>query len=390
MPPDLPTVRAHLPCLADRAHLNTGACGPLPDVAAAALAEWSADVVARGRGSGAWFARVGEQAARTRALAGRVVGAPADQIALTANTTTGVNVVAWGIDWQRGDEIVMPAFEHPGMSVPLAAVARRFGVELRLVDRDGSGRDLAAQVADVIGPRTRLVALSHVSWANGAVLDVTGVARVAHAEGALVLVDGAQSVGTIPVDVAATEADAYAFPAHKWLLGPTGLGALWIAPRAVGRIDLTHSGWESGVGHAIGGGVTPHPGARRHEVSTLPAALLPAWCASLEWLEALGWEWIHARTAAARAAARDALAAIPGVEILDPAGPTGGLVTFTVAGADPVAACMRLEAGGVVVRWLDNPSALRVSAGFFTDDGDIARLVAGVGSVAGRTAASFP
>ena len=80
------------------------------------------------------------------------------------------------------------------------------------------------------GPRTRLVALSHVSWATGAVLDVAGAARAARAVGALVLVDGAQSVGAIPVDVGALDVDAYAFPAHKWLLGPDGLGALWIAP----------------------------------------------------------------------------------------------------------------------------------------------------------------
>ena len=391
MPPDDPAaVRAHLPCLAERAHLNTGGCGPLPDAAVRAAGEWASRALARGRGDGEWFAAVAAEAALTRAAAGRVIGPPPDEIALTSNTTAGVNVVAWGIDWRAGDEIVMPALEHPGMAVPLATIARRFGVRLRLIDHDGMGTGIADAVAAACGPRTRLVALSHVAWSTGVVLDVAGAARAAHAVGALVLLDGAQAAGAIPVDVAATWADAYALPAHKWLLGPTGLGALWIAPGAVDRIDLTHSGYESGSDHAVGGGITPHPGARRHEVSTLPAGSLGAWRASISWLEGLGWAWVHGRVAAAREAARGALAGIPGVRVLTPAAPCAGLVTFTIEGADPEHACAALARDGVLVRWLEHPSALRASTGFFTDEADIARLAEGVASVAARTAASLP
>ncbi len=391
MAPDDPgAVRAHLPCLAARSHLNTGGSGPLPDVAARAVAAWAQRALERGRGDGEWFAAVEAEAARTRAAAGRVIGAPAGEIALTSNTTAGANVVAWGIDWRPGDEIVMPALEHPGLAVPLATVARRHGARLRLVDHDGMGTRLADEVAAACGPRTRLVALSHVSWATGVVLDVAGAARAAHEAGALVLVDGAQAAGAIPVDLAALGADAYALPAHKWLLGPGGLGALWISPDALGRIDLTHAGFESGTGHSPGGGIAPHPGARRHEVSTLPDGLLCAWRASIEWLEELGWEWVHARVAAAREAARAALADVPGVRVLTPPGPCAGLLTFTIAGADPERACAALARDGVLVRWLEHPAALRVSTGFFTDDADIDRLAAALRSAAAGTAASLP
>lgn len=371
-----------LPSLRTATYLNTGGCGPLPVAADRALREWSRASLHRVRGSLEAFEEMMAEAAATRAAAGRVIGAAGDRMALTANTTTGLNVVAWGLDWAPGDEIVAPALEHPGLTVPLAVIARRHGAVIRWIDPEGTGADLPGAVARACGPRTRLVALSHVSWATGAVLDVAGVARAARAAGALVLVDGAQSVGAIPVAVDALGVDAYAFPAHKWLLGPEGLGALWVAPVALGRIDLSVSGYESGSEHGPAGAITPHPSAERYEVSTPPAALLPAWRASIEWLEGFGWEWIHERVAAAREMGRAALEEIPGVRILTPATGAAGLLTFVIDGRDPQEACAALATRGVIIRWLERPAALRASFGFFCDEVDVQRLAEGVSAVA--------
>ncbi len=374
-------MREQLPLLAAEAYLNTGGAGPMPVVAARALERWAQAAPRRARGSLEGFEAVAAQAARAREAAGRVVGAPASRIALTANTTDGVNVVAWGLPWRPGDEIVMAGLEHPGLTVPLATVARRHGVRLRRV---APGGDLEAAVGAVAGPRTRLVALSHVSWATGERLDVEGAARAARAAGALLLVDGAQAAGAMPVDAEALGADAYAFPAHKWLLGPEGLGALWLSRGAIERLEITRGGFESGTAHEEGGGLTLHAGARRHEASTLPAALLGAWIAAIEWLEGLGWEWIRERTLAAAASARAALAAIDGVRLVAPGPPASGLVTFTVEGCGPQEACARIAARGVTLRWLERPAALRASTGFFTDDRDLSRLADAVRAVAAR------
>ncbi|MEZ0285091.1 MAG: aminotransferase class V-fold PLP-dependent enzyme [Thermoleophilia bacterium] len=383
-PPDLRAVRAQLPALAATTYLNSGAIGPLCLPAARALAEWAEAAPRRARGSLEGFGRISAQAAAVRAAAARLVGAGPETVALTANTTHGLNLAAWGIDWRPGDEIVTTALEHPGLPVPLAVVARRTGARLRVIGAERAGGDLERAVAEVAGPRTRLVALSHISWSTGAVLDVPGAARAARAVGALVAVDGAQAVGTIPVDAAALGADAYAFPAHKWLLGPEGLGALWVRPEAMARIDVTVTGLESAAGgaaHGEDGAMEPHPTARRYEASTAPAALLAAWEASMAWLEGLGWGWIHGRVREAQAATREALSAIAGVEVLTPPGPQGGLVTFTVAGRAPAEAAAELGARGVVVRSLPRPAALRASVGFFTDEADVARLAAGVAAV---------
>ena len=250
-----------------------------------------------------------------------------------------------------------------------------------MIDAERSAGDLEEAVGDLAGPRARLVALSHVSWATGAVLDVPGAVRAARAAGALVAGDGAQSVGAIPVDAAALGVDAYAFPAHKWLLGPEGLGALWVRPGAMDRIDVTVAGLESAAGgaaHGEDGAMEPHPSARRYEAYTPPAALLAAWEAGLSWLEGLGWPWIHGRVREAQARAREALAGLAGVEVLTPPGSQAGLVTFTVAGRAPAEAAAELAARGVVVRSLPRPEALRASVGFFTDDADVARLAAAV------------
>lgn len=368
-------VRAQLPSLATAAYLNTGGCGPLPRAAAAALVAWAESALTTVRGSLAAFEAMEADAEALREAAGRVVGAPGERMALTANTTSGLNVALWGIDWRPGDEIVATALEHPGLTVPLDLIARRHGVTVRWVD---PGEGLAEAVERACGPRTRAVALSHVSWSTGAVLDVAGVARAARAAGALTLVDGAQSAGAIPVDAAALGVDAYAFPAHKWLLGPEGMGALWLSEGATGRIERTVSGFEAGRGHGPEGQVDPWPGARRHEVSTWPAALLRAWRASLDWLEGLGWEWIHARTQEERAAGRAALACVPGVRVLTPAGPAAGLVTFVSEGRPAAAACAAIAEAGVVIRWLERPAALRASFGFFSDADDRAALVRAV------------
>lgn len=385
MRPPPTALHADLPSLSAETYLNTGGCGPLTRAAADALVAWAGEAMSHGRGSLAGFGRTEAASVALRDDLGRLVGDPdGARIALTGNTTDGLNRAAWGLDLRPGDQIVTPALEYPGTLVLLANLARRRGATLRLIDPDGTEEDLERAVGEVAGPRTRLVMLSHVSWSTGALLDVAGAVRAARRAGAAVVIDAAQSAGAIPLDAAALGADAVAFPAHKWLLGPEGLGALWVSPEASGTIDLTFTGFETGRDHGADGSLTLHPGARRHEAATLPAALLPAWRASLRWLDRdVGWETVFAGTRAAQAAARAALAAIPGVRVLTPPGPQAGLVSFTVDGAAAEAVARRLAAGGVIVRWMRRPEVLRASLGFFTGEEDVERLAAGVAAVAG-------
>ncbi|MEI7794596.1 MAG: aminotransferase class V-fold PLP-dependent enzyme, partial [Thermoleophilia bacterium] len=162
----------------------------------------------RGRMSAAAVDAGRQRQSAVRSAVGRVLGRPASEIAIAQSSTHAMNAVIWGLDLAPGDELVTTGMEHPGLVVPLAAAARRSGAVLRVVDvGDGSG-DLEEAMRSVCSPRTRLVALSHVSWLTGAVLDIRGAATAAHEVGAVVLVDGAQAAGAIAVDPVALGVDA--------------------------------------------------------------------------------------------------------------------------------------------------------------------------------------
>jgi L-cysteine/cystine lyase len=385
VPVDLAGVRAALPSLARETYLNTGGAGPLPVVAAQAIEEALRRALARGRMGAAAAAEADACEERMRATIARVLGGGPDEVALALNSTDAMNRVIWGIDWRPGDEAVTTSLEHPGLAAPLRVLARRRGVTLHVLELERGDEDLEAAVGSVAGPRTRRVALSHGAYATGARMDVEGAARAARAVGALTLLDGAQGVGALPTDPRALGIDAYAVPAQKWLLGPEGVGALWVAREALALLEPTFAGYDSGTGHRPDGAFVPHQGVRRLEVSTQPALLLPGWLAALGWLDALGWDEVHAGTLRAAAAVRKALEEVPGVTVLTPAGDQAGLVSFTVVGHQPQAASHALAERGVMVRWLAHPPAVRASAGFFTDDEDVRRLAAAVATL---TAAS--
>ena len=381
-PPSLSAVRDALPVLGRLAYLNTGGAGPLPLVAARAVERAAAESLVTGRASLAAYEVVVARHDALRAEVAAALSARPEEIAIAGSSTAALDMALWGIDWREGDEVVTTNLEHPGLAVPLRLIAARRGVTVRMLELRDGDEDLEEAVGRVAGPRTRAVALSHVAWSTGAVLDVEGAARAAAAVGALFVLDGAQGIGAIPVDPRALGADAYAVPGHTWLLGPEGLGALWVRAESLERFGMTYGGYSSGTDHAQDGSFTPHPAARRLETSTLPELLVPGWLASLRWLRELGWDWVHRRAAEGAAAARARLEAIPGVRVVTPASRASTLVAYTVRGVAPEEADARLARAGVVGRWIPHPRALRLSVGFFTDDADLDRMGAAVALIA--------
>src|SRR5579859_945899 len=175
----------------------------------------------RGRGAHAGFAARMEVRARLRQELARLVGAEPGQIALTTSTTEGCQAVAQGLGLGPGDEVVVSDAEHPGLLGTLAATGASLRAAAVLGRPEAEALD---QVLAMVTPRTRLVALSHVLWLSGQVLPIAEIRR---RSGLPLLVDGAQSVGAIPVDV--TVADYYTISGQKWLCGPELTGALYVA-----------------------------------------------------------------------------------------------------------------------------------------------------------------
>jgi L-cysteine/cystine lyase len=396
-PPDadrLAAVRAALPALEAGIYLNTGSVGPLPAETAAAMGQLSTYELTTGRAHPDYFLETLQRMAEARAAVAAVLVADPADIALTHSTTDGMNIGTWALDWKAGDRAVTTSLEHPGGIGALVNLRDRLGVELDFVDvgtADDSDAVLAAFDA-AIDARTRLVAISHVLWASGAVMPIAGIAKIAHARGAILVVDGAQSVGAIPVELAATGADVYAISAQKWLLGPEGMGAVALAPGVRDRLAPAFGGHFSFETVDQYGVAVPWPDARRFESSNFHRPSIVGMARSIGWLSMfVGLDWIYERGMAMARLAADRLAAIDGVEVLTPRERMATLVTFRIDGWTAEAALEELGARVfAVARTVPLVDAVRISVGFFNSEAELDRLLEAVALLAAHTPETLP
>ncbi len=379
-------IRSAMPAVLEHVYLNTGTFGPLPRVVLDAMRSESEREFADGRITPASYARALELKHQARHEVARLLHCRPDQIALTRHTTDGINLAVMGRNWQPGDEIVTTDVEHPGAQGPIFNVARRYGVVVRTARLGTGSGDVVSAVTRLIGPRTRMVVLSHLTWNTGAILPVAEIADAAHRVGALVVVDGAQSAGSLPVDVTALGVDVYAIPGQKWLCGPEGTGAVYISDDALDQLHLTVVGYSSLVLpnglEPIGGYFVPKPTAERFEVGGVHLPAIAGQLAALRWLrEEVGYDWIFQRIAQLGRYAVERLATLEDVTVLTPVERMAGLVSFTVRDLDPQQLVDALARRNVIVRWITHPYCVRLSAGFYNTEDDIDRLVEALAGV---------
>jgi L-cysteine/cystine lyase len=299
-----------------------------------------------------------ELRARARAGIARALAAPPEQVALTSSTSHGIGLVCAGLDWRQGDDVITTTEEHPGLLGPLDELSRRHGVVLRAVP--------AAEVTAAVGPRTRLVAVSHVLWTTGRRLDLH---RVRRESGLPVLVDGAQSAGAIPVEVG--DLDYYTVSAQKWLCAPEPTGALYVRDRDALRVVAPS--YASQVSYEISGAFVPKEGAARFDTGWIGIPTLAGLLCALRTHP----EWRYER--AAENAARCAELLAEHVDVVTPPGHST-LVSFRPAG-DPAELVASLFDRGVIIRELPGRNLLRASCGWWTNEDDLQRLVAGITAV---------
>jgi L-cysteine/cystine lyase len=352
-------VRRGLPVLGRCTYLNTGSFGPLPSATVAAMQAVERSELEEGRSSRGYFQRVLDEREVLRAELAGLLGTHPDRIALTSSTTEGCNIVLRGLGIGPGDEVVTTDSEHPGLFGGLVAS----GATLRMAAiRERPTAEILPTVLAQITSRTRLIALSHVSWLNGAVLPVRELAG----HGVPMLVDGAQGAGAIPVDVEELGADYYTVSAQKWLLGPAGTGALYVAPDQLANCRVTFPSYFSWDLPAY----EFRNGAVRFEGSWTPAASIAGLLASLAFAAEAGDD----RFACARNAAERCRALLleHGADVVtEPEQAT--LVSWRVD--EPEALVGRLAEQSVVVRALPGTGLVRASCGYWTSDEDLGRLL---------------
>ena len=394
-PEKLEAVRSALPALAAGIYLNTGSVGPLPAETAAAMAEiatWERDV---GRGHADAFDDLLGRMGEARAGVAAVLGTDVDAVALTHSTTDAMNAgILAAAGGRRGGRVVTTPHEHLGGLGPLLALRDRGLADLETVDAGDDGDDdrtLAAFDAAITAD-TQLVSISHVAWTTGAVLPVAGIAELAHARGAPLVVDGAQAAGAIPFRMEELGADFYAVPAQKWLLGPEGMGALVVRPSLIERTTPGLGGFFSF--DMAGGGVaaTWWGDARRFEASGYHRPSVVGMARSIGWLSMfVGLDYVFERGPAMARAAAGRLAAIDGVTVLTPIDRMATLVTFRIAGWPAQAALDELGARVfAIARTIVSLDALRISVGFFTSEDEIERLAGAVELLATHSPETLP
>lgn len=353
---DPAALRAEFPVLERFAFLNAGTCGPLPTAEVEAVA----DVLARGAFEGRtqpYFEGMLDTRARVREAYAGLLGAHPDDVALTTCTSEGIVRVLTALDLRRGDEIVTSDEEHPGLTGPLAGVREERGISIRAVPFE--------QIADAVGPQTKLVACSHVSWLSGRV-----VAGLAELRDVPVLLDGAQGIGAVPTDPRELGCSFYAGSGQKWLCGPVGSGLLWISPEWNERLPAHTPTFMNLVDPNAGLDAVPHASAARHDTPTLAYETSAGALAALEVLGGAGWPAVHERAAALAETLADELRQA-GREVV------ARDRTTLVSWKDPDAAAtkLRLAEAGVIIRDLPGAGMLRASVGAWNDETDLDRLL---------------
>jgi L-cysteine/cystine lyase len=349
----LDEARAQFPVLDRYAYLNAGSSGPLPRAAVdAARARLERDLT-EGRSGKAYIEGIFELRERIRIGIAAVLGTSAELVALTESTTRGCQVVLAGLGLDAGDEIVTTDQEHFGLLGALHVSGAR------VVVAEADEEALLAAVT----PRTRLIAVSHVLWTTGRRLDL---ARLRRPDGPPLLVDGAQSAGAIPVDLAG--ADFYTVSAQKWLCGPDATGALFVRDPERLRVGLPSA--FSSQSHEADGSFVPKDGATRFDSGWIGAPSL----AGLEAALGVHPDWRYEGAAEAAARCRELL--VPLVDVVTPAGQST-LVSFRPPG-DPTELVGALAERGVIVRELPGLDLVRASCGWWTSEEDLQRLADGL------------
>jgi L-cysteine/cystine lyase len=351
---DAAALRAEFPVLERIAYLNAGTDGPVPTRAAEAAEARIRHELEAGRSGKPHFEAIIEMGAKVREKVAAPFGCEPEQIALTRSTTDGVNTVLSALDLGPGDEVLTSDEEHPGLLAPLALRRRKSGFDVRVVP--------FAEIAGECGPRTKLIACSHVSWVNGQVVDLRALAEAP----AQVLLDGAQGLGAVPLGIAELGCDWYAASGQKWLCGPDGSGYLF-SPTELDPPWPSYASLEDAQQPLD---LVLHPGARRLDMGIQPSAM-GAWALeSLELLERFGWERVHERAAELATRLAEMLAE-RGREVA----PRGRSTLVAWHSDDPEEEVQRLAADGVLVRHLPGRGLVRASVGAWSNEDDLERVI---------------
>ncbi len=324
------------------------------------------------------------QTRNTKKAIANEVGATPRTITLTENVTTSCNIALWGIEWQENDEILLTDAEHPSIIATVKELARRFGVKIRtcgILNTSNQGNPVEV-IKNHLTPHTRLVVISHILWNTGQVLPLKEITSICHNYSAvdkqiLVLVDAAQSAGSLPLNLIESGVDFYGCTGHKWFCGPSGVGFLYVRQELFKTLHPTYIGWRGLILDNQGEVIDFKNDGSRYEVATSAYPLF------LGFQEAIivHNQWGNSQQRYQRICELSAnlwskLTKIEGIECLKQTPPQSGLVSFYVKKSlNSAQLVQKLEEKGFFLRTLAYPDCVRACVHYLTLESEIDALV---------------
>jgi L-cysteine/cystine lyase len=359
-PMDVESFRAEFPVFERRVYMNTGTDGPIPARAVEAAQAEIDRVLREGRAGKQHWEGIKALRAELRKRIARLMGCDTTEVALTGSATDGINTALHALGLGRGDEVLTTDEEHPGILAPLGR-ARRRGVNVRVVPWD--------DLAGAVGPDTKLIACSHVSWVTGRVADTEAL----KATGVPLLYDGAQGLGAIPVDVRELGCDFYAAAGQKWLCGPDGTGYLYVRGDRCAELDASWPSYMSLAEHGDALGLEQAEGAARFDMGVAPSGTNAWAAAAYDVLDERGFETLHERAVGLAERLAGTLRE-RGLEVA-PRGRSTLVSWRSDSAEDDV---LRLWDDGIVVRDLPGRGLVRASIGAWATEDELERLASAV------------
>jgi len=373
--------RQQFPALGNKAYFNFGGQGPMPTSAMDAVILAQNEIQRLGPYGNEVNSLLIDNTKATRVAIATELSVPPETITLTENVTAGCNIAMWGIEWKAGDHILLTDCEHPGIIATAQEIARRFSVEVSFCPimstlNDG---DPVAIIADNLRPNTRMVVLNHVLWNTGQVLPLEKIVETCRSNNTKLMVDAAQSVGLLPLNLTELGVDFYAFTGHKWLCGPPGVGGLYVRPQARESLYPTFIGWRSVVVDGKAKPVKWQESGERYEIAT---SAYPFYVGLTEAI-AVHQKWGTPQKRYEQICHNSEylwqkLMSVSGIKCLRKSSPESGLVSFQLESNQSKTSLelvQFLDSKKIFTRTILDPDCVRACVHYFTLESEIDQLV---------------
>lgn len=378
---DIKTIREDFPTLSNLTYFNTGWSGPSPNLVIKSIKDRLEFENSNGPTAPNILQSAEDIDVNLGLAIAKLINCSPEEVLITTSTTDGINTILSGFPWKKNDRIITCNLEHPSILLPCYQANNLHGVELDILNLSSNDthQSILEKISEAITDKTRMIFFSHVQYSNGLRMPIEKISNLISNLDILLMIDGAQGVGHINVDVKKLGCDFYAMPGQKWLLGPDGTGALYINKKRIPLIEPVRVSDSWVIDYNLDGSFLPDSHLiEKFKLTTASAPLRSGLINGIKYISDIGLDKIEKRNLELSTTLINKLSDLEDTKILSPTdNPTqSGLVTFYLSGIDQEAACLNLwEDNRIIVRNVEYPTSIRVSLNFFNTDQEIEFLI---------------